>query len=138
MADYMDMKQFADTLKQMRQTFGEEKENMGRRPRIASMGQAGLLKVALARLQDDHEFVVGTLVTLKNELQSSYKTHEGEIYIVSGNIDPPHLLTDAQLYGTPPYLRRDDIKVMCIGEDGKATEYAADSRYFEPYTGEVA
>jgi hypothetical protein len=78
------------------------------------------------------------LVQIKKGLESGYKSRSGDVFIVSAFIEPPYRDDKGGESGSTHFLRTYDIRVMSAESDGRCVEFAVDSRFFEPYTGEVA
>ena len=102
--------------------------------------QARILRDSYVKLVEPFDKKPGALLIQKKGIFSGYKFPENCVVIVSKVFDPPIPSTDAQ--STNHFGRSLDISVLSImnsdthGEN--IVEFIVDSRFFEPYTGEVA
>lgn len=99
--------------------------------------QARLLMDAAAKLAETFDKQIGMLLTLKKGLGHLYKLEIGQVVVLTQVFDRP-LDNLSEGAGGSHYHRKSDIAIMHYDEENGAIEVAVDSRFFEPYTGEIA
>lgn len=137
---YMNIFEMMDKLSEVASTteneVTEDKSGEKIQNRIPDI-QARILIDAFNKLQERYELHAGDLLVFKKGLHHGYKTTPGEVYIVVETIDPPYI-DDSASSSSIYFKRKLDVRVMCVHSDGGSMEFLMDSRFFEPYTGEVA
>ena len=97
--------------------------------------QARALIDAFAQLERPLDKKLGALLAIKKGLWSGYKAKDEQIFIISKVFDAPiPIQVEA---GSTHFGCVLDIAVLQYEGDG-AIEFAVDSHFFEPYTGDVA
>jgi hypothetical protein len=99
--------------------------------------QARILLDSCAKFAERFDKKPGMLLMAKHGVCSGYNFVGTSLAVISKVFNPP--LKHKELNGSSTHFGRDlDIAVLVIDGEGDIIEYAVDSRFFEPYTGEVA
>jgi hypothetical protein len=98
--------------------------------------QARRLKDHYSDLTRKHTFECGQLVQLKKGLEGNLKLPSpGHPAIVTKILDTP-IIDKTVGNGNPDFGREFDVILMVL-TSGRAIEFTFDSRFFEPYSGEI-
>ncbi len=124
----------AAALAMLRSMSGEDEE---RKPLKPQNMQARILLDAREYLEASFEQKVGALLKLKTGFWHGYKIPNEALCVIVGVLDTPAEYKD-RTPGDPHSHRKHDILVLYIDANETMVEILVDSRFFEPYTGEVA